>query len=82
MYVCNVFGYPEIRVPVGLVQNEPEQVEPGEQGGRQVDVLGETLPGVVAAVLGVGSSQDGDSGVETCQDAGLGDTDGLLLHNL
>jgi len=78
----DVLGETQIIVPVWLVLNQPEEVKTREQGGRQLDVLLDGAARVVAAVGGIGSGQDGDAGVESGQDAGLGDRDCLLLHHL
>lgn len=65
----------------GGVEDEVEDVEAGEEGGGEVDVLHGGDFGVVAAVERVGCGEDGGAGVERGGDAGFGDGDGLLLHD-
>ena len=50
----DVLGEFEVGVLVGPVEEEEDHVEPGEEGGGEVDVLLGGLGGVVAAVDGVG----------------------------
>ena len=70
--VGHVLGQSEIIVRIALVANEPEEVETGEEGGRQLDVgLGRLLD-VVATKSGVSRCQDGYTSVEGRHDASLG----------
>lgn len=73
VHVGDVLGQAQVGVSVGLVLDQPQQVETGEQGGRQLDVLLDALAWVVAAVGGVGGGQDGAAGVQRGHDAGLGE---------
>lgn len=58
-----VLGQSPIAHLVNLVEDEVEQVESRDQSGRQVDVGGNGQFGVVPRVDGVGSCEDGSSGV-------------------
>ena len=56
--VGHMLSQSEVIVCVALVPNEPEEVETGEEGSRQLDVgLGRLLD-VVATESGIGSCQD------------------------
>lgn len=79
VHVGDVLGQAQVSVSVGLVLDQPQQVETGEQGGRQLDVLLDALAWVVAAVRGVGGGQDGAAGVQGGHDPGLGE-DGYGEH--
>lgn len=52
-------------LPVRLVLYEPQQVEPTQQGSRQLYVLLDGPLGVVAAVRGVGRREDRHARVQT-----------------
>ena len=70
--VGHMLGQSEVIVRIALVANEPEEVETGEEGGRQLDVgLGRLLD-VVATKSRVGRCQDGYTSIEGCHDASLG----------
>ena len=71
-----------VRVRVGPVEDQPHQVEAGEQGRGQGDVLGGRPADVVAAPGGVGRRQERRAGVERGGDAGFRDGHRLLLHDL
>ncbi len=62
------------------VADDAEDVEAGEDGFGEFDVLGERDGAVVAAADGVGGGDDGAAGLEGGDDAGFGDGDGLLFH--
>ena len=81
MHVADVVGEFFVGVARGGVEDEEEDVEAGEEGGGEVDVLDRGDPGVVAAVERVSSGEDGGAGVEGGGDAGFGDGDGLLFHD-
>lgn len=63
VHVGDVLGQTQVGVGIRLVLDQPQQVEPGQQGGRQLDVLLDALARVVAAVGGVSGRQDGAAGV-------------------
>lgn len=63
VHVGDVLGQTQVGVGVRLVLDQPQQVETGEQGSRQLDVLLDGLARVVAAIGGVSSCQDGAAGV-------------------
>lgn len=67
---------------VSLVLDDAEDIEAGQDGLGQLDVLGEGQGGVVAAPNGVGRGDDGAAGLQGGDDAGLADADALLLHGL
>lgn len=69
--VGDVLGQAQVAVGVRLVLDQPEQVETGEQSGRQLDVLLDALARVVAAVGRVGCGEDRAAGVQRGHDAGL-----------
>lgn len=69
--IGDVLGQAEIGLSVRLVLDEPQQVETGEQGGWQLDILLYGLSRVVAAIGRVGGRQDGAAGVEGGHDARL-----------
>lgn len=69
--VGDVLRQTQVSVGIRLVLDEPQQVEAGQQGGRQLNVGLDALPGIVAAVGGVGRSEDGAASVEGGHDAGL-----------
>lgn len=55
---------------------------PGDEGGREVDVVDDGQAGVVAGAHGVGGRQHGRARIERRNDARLGHRHRLLLHNL
>ena len=55
---------------------------PGEKSCGQLDVLGDTLLEVVASISRIGGGQDAHSGVQRRHDAGFGNGDSLLFHDL
>lgn len=71
-----------VRLRIGLVQQQPQEVETRQQSGGQVDVVLWAALEVVAAARGVGGRQDRRSRVERGGDAALGDAHRLLLHGL
>lgn len=56
--VSDVLGQTQVTVSVRLVLNQPEQVETGQQRSRKLNVLLNTLPGIVAAIGRVGCCQN------------------------
>jgi hypothetical protein len=80
--LSDVFGNGEVLLLLGVIGQHEDEVEPGEQGCGEVDVLVDGFVLVVPAEEGVGGGEDGGAGVERGGDAGLGDGDGLLLHHL
>lgn len=69
--IGDVLGQTQVAVSVGLVLDQPEEVEPGKQRGRQLNVLLDALPGIVAAIGRVGCCQNGATCVERGHDPGL-----------
>mmetsp|Transcript_9963 Transcript_9963/g.34343 ORF Transcript_9963/g.34343 Transcript_9963/m.34343 type:complete len:354 (-) Transcript_9963:2072-3133(-) len=67
---------------VGLVQDQEDQVEPGQQRRGQPQVLHDALVWVVPGPSGVGAGQDAGPRVQRTDDPSLGQRDGLLLHGL
>mmetsp|Transcript_47934 Transcript_47934/g.120039 ORF Transcript_47934/g.120039 Transcript_47934/m.120039 type:complete len:303 (-) Transcript_47934:3-911(-) len=65
---------------VAHVLHDEDEVEAGEDGALQLDVLARGLEVVVAAGGRVGGGEHGGAGVEHGGDARLGDRDRLLLH--
>mmetsp|Transcript_38657 Transcript_38657/g.60410 ORF Transcript_38657/g.60410 Transcript_38657/m.60410 type:complete len:484 (+) Transcript_38657:192-1643(+) len=82
VHVRHVPRQRRVQLGVGPVHEQEDQVEPGQQRVRQVDVGAHRQLGVVAAVERVGGGQHGCPGVQRGGDAGLGDRDRLLLHHL
>ena len=66
---------------VDAIQNEINQIETGEQGRGEVNVLRDRQVGVVSTADGVGRSKDAGPGIERSDDAGLGYGYSLLLHD-
>lgn len=64
------------------VADDAEDVETGEDGFGELDVLRERDGAIVAAADWIGGCDDGTAGLEGCDDAGFGDGDGLLFHGL
>lgn len=54
---------PSVKSFVHLVENEIEEIESGNEGWREVDILGYGLGTVVLGADRVGSSEDGGSGI-------------------
>ena len=81
VHIGDVLGELLVGFPAGLVEDEEEDVEAGEQGGGEVDVLDGRDARVVPAVERVGGREDGRAGVEGGGDAGFGNGDGLLFHD-
>lgn len=69
--VGDVLGQTQVTVSVGLVLDQPEEVETGKQRSRQLNVLLDALAGIVAAIGRVGCCQNGAARVERGHDAGL-----------
>jgi len=69
--VRDVLSQTEVVLGVALVPDQPQEVKPGEEGGRELDVGLRRLLHVVAAERRVGSGQDGHPGIQGCHDAGL-----------
>jgi hypothetical protein len=61
------------------VEDEEEEVETGEEGGGEVDIVDGRDLGVVAAVEGVGGGENGSAGVEGRGDSGFRNGDSLLF---
>jgi hypothetical protein len=70
-----------VRRLLNAVKHQVHQIESAQQRGRQINVLRHWQVGVVLATDRVGRSKNGRSGVESGDDASLGDRDGLLLHD-
>lgn len=73
---------PQVIVSVGPVLDQPEEVKSGKQCRRKLYILFQAAARVVASIGRVGGSQDGAAGIERCENACLGNGDGLLLHDL
>ncbi|RUP50979.1 hypothetical protein BC936DRAFT_136751 [Jimgerdemannia flammicorona] len=71
-----------IDILVRRIEDQKQDVEPRQQRGGKVDVLNGGDARVVPSVHRVGGGKDGSAGVEGGGDTGLGDGDGLLLHDL
>ena len=63
-------------------QDEVDEVEAGEEGGGQVDVVDDGEARIVARADGVGGGEDAGARVERRDDARLGHAHRLLLHHL
>ena len=63
---------PEVVLRVTLVPDEPEEVKPREEGGREHDVGLRRLLDVVPTKGRVSRSQDGDPGIERGHNTSLG----------
>ena len=63
-----------------LVQDEIDQVEAGEQRGRELQVLHDGEIGVVARIDGIGGGEDRRTRVQRADNARFRDGNGLLLH--
>eukprot|EP00438_Fugacium_kawagutii_P014072 Skav204179 [mRNA] locus=scaffold903:612501:622626:+ [translate_table: standard] len=72
---------PVIRITIPSVQHQPDQVEPGHQVLRQLDVLNDRELGIVAGICWICGGQDSSSGIQGAHDTGLRNADGLLLHD-
>jgi hypothetical protein len=59
-----------------------QEIEPGEQRRREVDVLHDAEPRLVAGPDRVRTREDRCPRVERGHDPGLGNRDSLLLHHL
>lgn len=70
--IGDVLGQTQVGIGVWFVLDEPEKVKTGEQSSWQLNVLLNTLLGVVAAIGGVSCSQNGATGIQGSHDAGLG----------
>ena len=70
-YLRSFSTVPEVVFGVGLVHEQPEQVETGEQRGRQLDVGLHGAARVVAPIGRVSRSQDRDARVQRAHDASL-----------
>ena len=71
-----------VAVPVVGVADDEDEIETGQNGRLEVDVLARCFEVVVSAEDRVGGGQNTRASVEDCGDTGLGDGDGLLLHLL
>lgn len=69
--IGDVLGQTQVAVSVRLVLDQPEEVETGKQRSRQLNVLLDALPGIVAAIGRVGCCQNGAACVERGHDASL-----------
>jgi hypothetical protein len=77
----DVLGNSPISARVNLIQHNKEQVKTGEERIGQADVFLDGAMLVILAIDGVGRGEDRAAGIEGGVDAGLGDGDGLLLHD-
>lgn len=67
---------------VDRVLDNAEDVEPGENGLGELNVLLKWDRWIVSSADWVGGGDNGTPGLEGGDDAGLGDRDRLLLHGL
>ena len=74
-----MLGQPPVVQLVHLVQDEIQQVKSRNQRRREVNVGRDGQFGVVSRVDGIGSCEDGSTGVEGGDDARFGNRDGLLF---
>ena len=74
-----VSGEPSIKLLVLRVQHEEDEVEPAEEGVRELDVLYDRQLLVPLGHARIGSCQDGGTGIEGTDDAGLSYGESLLL---
>ena len=77
----NVEGESLVVLVISLIEEQEDEVESGEKSGWEIDVLMGSQTWVVSAVEGVSSGQNGGPGIQRGSDTGLGNRDGLLLHN-
>jgi hypothetical protein len=82
VHVCDVLSKPLVVVPRRLVEDQKQEVKPGQKGGGEVDVLHGRDFGVVAPIEGIGRSKDRCPGIQGGRYACLGDRNCLLLHDL
>lgn len=54
VHVGDVLGQTQVSVGIRLVLDQPKQVETGEQSSWELNVLLKALPGIIAAIGGVG----------------------------
>src|SRR6058998_40433 len=76
----DVFRKLAIAVRLRAVDDREDDVEPAQQRGRQVDLLGDVLVLVEPAELRVRGGEDRAPGLEDGRDASLRDANPLLLH--
>lgn len=81
MHAEDVLGDEAVALLVDIVGDDKEQIETGEKRVGEGDVLVGILVHVVLAEDGVGGSDDRAASVERGVDSGLGNGDGLLLHD-
>jgi hypothetical protein len=81
MDVSDVASQLFVRVSRRGIKNKEKYVETRQKSSGKVDVLDGRDARVVAAVQGVGGSEDGCAGIESGGDTSLADGDGLLLHD-
>ena len=79
MHIRDVRGELLVIFARRLVKDEEQQVETGQEGGGQVDVLHRRDFRVVATVEGIGSCEDGRARVERCDNASFRDGYCLLF---
>ena len=60
-----------VLILIRTIKNQVDEVEAGEEGGWELDVLHHRELGVVPGIHGVGGGEDGGAGVEGADDAGL-----------
>mmetsp|Transcript_2567 Transcript_2567/g.6686 ORF Transcript_2567/g.6686 Transcript_2567/m.6686 type:complete len:263 (-) Transcript_2567:128-916(-) len=77
-----MFGQSSIGFDVGIVQYQVDEIESREEGGWKLDVFDDGEARIVAGFDRVGAGEDGGTGVEGGDDAGLGYGYCLLLHGL
>jgi len=70
-----------VRLLVDAVEDEIHQVETGEKGGGEIDILGNGKVGVISTADRVGRRENARPGVERGDDSSLGHRHGLLLHD-
>lgn len=70
-----------VKLRIGLVQQQKDQVKPREQRRRQINILVRRQLLIVSSVDRVGRGKDRRSRIQRRCDAALGNRNGLLLHD-
>ena len=67
---------------IDLVHHHMQEIETGQDGGRQIDVVLERLGAVIAASQRIGCSKNGCPRIQCCLNSSFSNRDRLLLHGL
>ena len=65
-----------------LIKHDEEEIESGQQGVWQSNVLSDRLISGILTVNWVRGRNDTASGIKSCMNTSFGNSDGLLFHNL